>query len=86
MPCQYVACTFREGDARSYTYTNTGEPVAVGDVVRVPDKSGDGWKKVFVVNVTNEAPPYDCKPILGLYVEGVHGDAEKQAAGAELPL
>lgn len=38
---QYVACKFRSEDARSYTYHNDGEPVAVGDLVKVADRSGD---------------------------------------------
>lgn len=70
MSRQFVACKFRIADTRTFTYANDGPPVADGDVVRVPDpRGGDGWKKVFVVSVTDEEPPYDCKPILGLHVE-----------------
>jgi len=68
---QYVACKFRISDTRTFTYKNDGEPVAEGDAVRVTDRSGDGWKKVFVVSVTDVDPclPFDLKPILGKHVE-----------------
>lgn len=66
---QYVACKFRIEDTRTYTYANEGDPVTDGDVVRVPDRSGDGWKKVYVVSTTDAAPAFECKPILGLHVE-----------------
>ncbi|NIJ18456.1 hypothetical protein FHS95_000125 [Sphingomonas naasensis] len=66
-PTLFVACKFRPEDSRSYTYEWTGEPLAPGDMVKVPDKSGDGWKAVTVASVTDEAPPFACKPILGRY-------------------
>lgn len=66
---QYVACKFRESDTRSYTYAWDGDPFAPGDVACVEDRSGDGWKKVFVVGVSDEAPPFQCKPILRRYVD-----------------
>ena len=79
MPIQFVKCVFRAGDSRSYTYANEGDPVASGDWVKVADNRSDGWKKVLVVDVTDEAPPYACKPILGIYSAE---DAEREAAGA----
>ena len=66
---QYVAVIFREGDTRTYTYANHGEPLAAGDLARVDDVRGGGWKKVVVVGVTDEAPPFQCKPILGRHYE-----------------
>jgi hypothetical protein len=66
---QYVIAKFRETDTRTYTYHNDGPDVAAGDVVRVTDRSGDGWKKVWVVGVTDEKPSFPTKPILGLHVE-----------------
>ena len=66
---QFILCKFRESDTRAYTYHNDAEPVAPGDVVRVADRSGDGWKKVFVAGVTDEVPRFETKPILGLHVE-----------------
>jgi hypothetical protein len=72
MTKQYVACKFRVGDTRTFTYRNDGEPVHEGDVVRVPDRSSDGWKKVFVVSVTDEEPPFATKSILGRHVEEEH--------------
>lgn len=66
---QFVIVKFRITDTRTYTYANDGEPVNDGDVVRVADARADGWKKVYVVSVTDEAPAFECKPILGLHVE-----------------
>ncbi|WP_305096444.1 hypothetical protein [Croceibacterium aestuarii] len=62
---QFVACKFRPEDSRSYTYEWEGEPLAIGDTVKVPDRSGDGWKRVEVVSISDEAPPFACKPVLG---------------------
>lgn len=62
---QYVACKFREEDTRSYTYQWDGEPLAVGDLVKVADNRSDGWKRVIVTAVDGDKPPFDCKPILG---------------------
>lgn len=63
---QYIACTFRKGDSRSYTYHNDGPPVAVGDEVKVPDK-GDGWKRVYVSAVGVPKPTkFETKAILGI--------------------
>ncbi len=53
---QFVACTFRLGDSRSYTYHNDGEPVAIGDEVKVTDRDGVGWKRVHVVAI-GDTPP-----------------------------
>lgn len=63
----YVACKFRPEDSRSYTYEWDGEPLAPGDMVKVPDRSGDGWKAVPVASITDVAPPFACKQILGRY-------------------
>lgn len=65
MPSQYVACRFNPWDRRTYTYTWDGEPLAAGDEVKVPDNKSDGWKRVTVVSVTDKAPPFACKSILG---------------------
>lgn len=62
---QFVACKFRPEDSRSYTYHWDGEPLAPGDVVKVDDARGDGWKRVEVVSISDKAPPFACKPILG---------------------
>lgn len=63
---QFVACKFRPEDARAYTYVWDGEPLKICDVVKVPDRSGDGWKRVHVASISDDAPPFECKPILGL--------------------
>lgn len=66
-PTVFVACKFRPEDSRSYTYTWDGDALAPGDLVKVADARADGWKRVIVVSVTDEAPPFQCKPILGRY-------------------
>ena len=66
-PTVFVACKFRPEDTRSYTYTWDGDALAPGDLVKVADARADGWKRVIVVSVTDEAPPFQCKPILGRY-------------------
>ena len=65
---QFVKCRFRPADTRLYTYINEGDPVAPGDFVKVADARdpNDGWKRVEVMEVTSEEPPFACKPILGL--------------------
>lgn len=65
MSRQYVACKFRPDDKRSYTYHNDGEPVAVGDEVKIAGRSDDGWQRVHVVAVGDEMPSFETKPILG---------------------
>lgn len=79
MATQFVKCVFKPGDSRAYTYANEGEPVSPGDWVKVPDNRSDGWKRVQVVEVTDEVPPFACKAILGPYTPD---DAESAAAGA----
>ena len=63
---QYVSCKFRSTDSRTYTYSNDGPPVAVGDEVKVADNRSDGWKRVEVVSITDKEPSFPTKPILGL--------------------
>lgn len=62
---QFAACKFRSSDTRTFTYHNDGEPVAPGDVVKVPDRSGDGWRRVEVVSITDKQPPFSTKGIIG---------------------
>jgi len=64
---QYIACTFRKGDRRSYTYANPGDPVSVGDEVKAPDKTGEGWTRVYVSAVGVPKPTkFEAKAILGI--------------------
>lgn len=79
---QFVACKFRSEDTRSYTYHNDGEPVAVGDFVKVPDRDGDGWKRVQVVALSDEAPRFPTKPILGKLEPEPAAAAEAAPAGS----
>jgi len=62
---QYVACRFRPTDRRAFTYHNDGEPVSVGDVVKVPDRSGDGWQRVTVSAIMDAKPDFETKGIIG---------------------
>jgi hypothetical protein len=64
MARQYVACKFKTADARTYTYHNDGDPVAVGDEVRMPDGRGSGWKRVTVWEIFTIAPKFATKAIL----------------------
>lgn len=72
---QFIKCRFGPLDERRYTYLNPGEPVAVGDMVKVPDARSDGWKRVEVMEVDVEEPNFVCKAILGRFT-GEDADAE----------
>lgn len=61
MSRQYLACEFHPG-GRTYTYANDGEPVDAGAKVVVPANQGE--RIVTVVSTTDDAPPFECKPIL----------------------
>lgn len=61
---QYLACKFSPVDSRSYTYHNDGEPLAVGDMVKVAARKQDGWQRVKVEAIVDK-PTFDTKPILG---------------------
>lgn len=64
---QYIACQFRKGEGQSYTYSNPGDPVKVGDEVKVESKGADGWKRVYVSAVGVPKPTqFEAKPILGI--------------------
>lgn len=65
---QYVAVSFRPGDAKTYTYHNDGARVVCGDVVKVPSRFGDaGWRRATVVKTGVERPTaFATKGILGL--------------------
>jgi len=63
---QFIKCRFGPLDARRYTYLNAGDPVAIGDMVKVPDTRTDGWKRVEVTDIDVEEPTqFLCKSILG---------------------
>lgn len=77
---QYVACVFREGDARQYTYHNDGAPVAVGDRVRVTGRSGA--EQVVIVAAFPPpcfVPNFETKPILGLAPDKPADEAPAEA-------
>lgn len=80
MPRVYVACKFRPTDARAFTYHYDGEePLQVGDAVKVPDRSGEGWKRVEVVSITDEETAFPTKGIIGLYQPDLEPEAPKAA-------
>lgn len=85
MPRQFVSVKFRPGDTRSFTYVNDGDPVAIGDEVKVPDRHGDGWNRVTVCDLPpgppNNFPVEKLKAILGR----VEPEAPKPAAAATAP-
>lgn len=60
---QYVACVFRPGDKRTYTYHFDGEPLAVDDKVVVTTNRGPST--VTVVSVSDTKPSFETKPIVG---------------------
>lgn len=66
---RYVAVKFRIGDAKTFTYHTDGEAFADGDIVRVPDRRGDGWNKVYVVSTSDHVPEFATKAIIGRHVE-----------------
>jgi hypothetical protein len=67
MERQYVQIKLRPTDARRYTYHNDGDPVKVGDEVKVPDNRSDDWKRVIVTGVYHDKPHgFETKAILGL--------------------
>jgi hypothetical protein len=66
---QYVGCKFRIADHRVFSYHNDGPPLAEGDIIRVPDRSSEGWKKVYVVTVGHDEPAYPTKGVIGLHVD-----------------
>lgn len=66
----YLACKFRDTDSRTYSYHYDGdEDFEPGDKVRVPDRSGDGWKVVTVAAIHFDEPEFPTKGILGRHVE-----------------
>ncbi len=66
---QFVAVKFNSSHSRTYTYANTGDPVETGDKVKVVTPQGE--KTVTVDSVTDEAPPFACKEILGKFIPEV---------------
>jgi hypothetical protein len=85
MATQYVAAKFRPTDKRTYTYANDGDPVAVGDKVKVPDPREDGWVAVEVVAIVDK-PAFVCKPILGkVELPAVIPEAAEKATTALAP-
>lgn len=63
MTRQFVACKFREGDTRTYTYHHDGEPLDIGD--RVVVTTNRGPSTVIVAAISTEQPPFETKPIVG---------------------
>lgn len=81
MPTQYVKCVFKPGDRREYTYHNNGEPLKIGDVVRVEDPRG-GWKRITVSGIAGAAPSFPTKEAK-LYVPTPEELAAAEAARKE---
>lgn len=63
---KFVAVKFKPEDSRTYTYSWDGPDLFPGDRVKVADnRDPSAWKRVTVVSVSDEAPPFACKPIIG---------------------
>lgn len=60
---QFVAVAFKEG-GRPYTYHNDGEPLALGQLVRVPVRHSE--QSGAIVGIEDSPPPFETKPIIGL--------------------
>jgi len=60
---QFVACKFREGDKRTYTYHHDGEPLDIGDRVIVTTNRGPST--VIVAAISDDQPDFETKPIVG---------------------
>jgi len=78
---QFIACAFRKGDTRTYTYHNDREPVAVGDEVIVTTARGPS--KVFVSALIDEVPKFETKPIVGLAPQVIDPAGAALLAGLE---
>lgn len=64
MTRQFVAVKFKPEDKRAFTYHNDGPPVAVGDMIAVPGRSG-GQIEREVLSIVDEKPLFDTKAIIG---------------------
>jgi hypothetical protein len=85
MSRQFVAVEFRSG-GRKYTYHNDGDPVAAGALVKVPDRSGDGWQRATVVTAFADPPAFATKAILGRLEPGeMVAEPPRQAPAGEPP-
>jgi hypothetical protein len=62
MTRQFLAVEFKPG-GRRYTYCNDGEPVAIGELIKVEVRGG--VQTVSVAELVIEEPPFECKPIIG---------------------
>lgn len=62
MSTQYVRVQFNPWDRRSYTYKNDGPELEVED--RAVVETARGETEVTVVGICDEAPGFECKPIL----------------------
>lgn len=62
---QYVAVNFGGASAKTFTYHNDGEPLAIGDKATVNTKNG-AIRTVEVVELFAEAPPFDTQPAFKL--------------------
>jgi hypothetical protein len=61
---QFIAARFKPDSTRDYTYRNDGDPVAVGDFVKVEAARGEGITVIEVTAIVDKEPPFVCKPII----------------------
>lgn len=81
---QFIKVRFGPLDERRYTYVNNGEHyVALGDMVKVPEPRGDGWKRVEVMEIDVEKPTkFECRAILGFVTDA---DTDRRTNPAPAP-
>ena len=63
MTRQFIEVAFKPG-GKTYCYHNDGEPVAVGDKVKVEARD-EGWTAVEVRAIRETPPAFETKAILG---------------------
>lgn len=63
---QYVSVRYKSSGTRAYTFHNDGEPLAIGDKVKVPDaRGGTEPVTVEVVDIWDRVPEFKTKGIIG---------------------
>lgn len=64
---RYIAVTFNEGDRKTFTYhemaAEDAAPLMPGDVGQIVDHRTGRLKRVHVVSIIKDKPPFPTKPI-----------------------
>ena len=78
MSRRFVTVSFRCG-GRAYTYHAGDEPVAVGDVVKLPGRQAEGWTRGIVEAVDVPEPTFETRPVLGIIETAAERAARKES-------